>query len=123
MATREWLVDLKPSPPRTAQILLPPSQDKGTRSTGCTKPENPLLGFDADKGYYLHVLVQQCLCLSSLVQSSLDSTCNILLCRKLPPNGEELALQVMTKDDYDTNLGLVVHEIWWGHKDTMPGLP
>eukprot|EP00752_Nemacystus_decipiens_P001974 g1898.t1 len=42
---------------------------------------------------------------------------------KLPPNGEELALQVMTKDDYDTNLALVVHEIWWGHKDTMPGLP
>ena len=43
--------------------------------------------------------------------------------RKLPPSGEELILQVMTKDDYDTNLGLVVHEIWWGHKDTMPGLP
>eukprot|EP00903_Cladosiphon_okamuranus_P008036 g7751.t1 len=42
---------------------------------------------------------------------------------KLPQNGEDLTLQVMTKDDYDTNLGLVVHEIWWGHKDTMPGLP
>lgn len=43
--------------------------------------------------------------------------------RKVPPTGEELVLQVMTRDDYDTNLRLVVHEIWWGHKDTMPGLP
>ncbi|CAM9159115.1 unnamed protein product [Ectocarpus fasciculatus] len=42
---------------------------------------------------------------------------------KVPPTGEELVLQVMTRDDYDTNLRLVVHEIWWGHKDTMPGLP
>ena len=41
----------------------------------------------------------------------------------MPPNGEDLALEVMTADDYGTNLGLVVHEIWWGHKDTMPGLP
>ncbi|CAM9228209.1 unnamed protein product, partial [Hapterophycus canaliculatus] len=40
---------------------------------------------------------------------------------KLPTSGEELCLQVMTEDDYGTNLGLVVHEIWWGHKDTMPG--
>lgn len=43
--------------------------------------------------------------------------------RDLPANGEKLILQVMTADDYGTNLGLVVHEIWWGHKDTMPGLP
>ncbi|CAM9300799.1 unnamed protein product [Pylaiella littoralis] len=42
---------------------------------------------------------------------------------KLPSSGEELTLQVMTRDDYNTSLGLVVHEIWWGHKDTMPGLP
>ncbi|CAM9301823.1 unnamed protein product [Ectocarpus sp. 4 AP-2014] len=42
---------------------------------------------------------------------------------KVPPTGEELVLQVMTRDDYDTNLRLVVHEVWWGHKDTMPGLP
>lgn len=58
--------------------------------------------------------------MSNVVESPLGLD---LSCRKLPPNGEELALQVMTKDDYDTNLGLVVHEIWWGHKDTMPGLP
>lgn len=45
------------------------------------------------------------------------------LLRGLPPNGEELTLVVLTADDYDTNLGLIVHEIWWGHKDTMPGLP
>lgn len=47
----------------------------------------------------------------------------ISFCRKVPLNGEDLALEVMTADDYGTNLGLVVHEIWWGHKDTMPGLP
>lgn len=56
----------------------------------------------------------------NLVQPSLDLTD---LRRKLPPNVEDLTIQVMTRDDYDTNLGLVVHEIWWGHKDTMPGLP
>lgn len=38
-------------------------------------------------------------------------------------SGDQLTLQVMTADDYGTNLGLIVHEIWWGHKDTMPGLP
>lgn len=55
----------------------------------------------------------------------LRSTVGLSAClsRKQPPSDEELVLQVMTKDDYDTNLGLVVHEIWWGHKDTMPGLP
>lgn len=59
---------------------------------------------------------------SNVVRSSLSLDLAVL-CRKLPQNGEELTLQVMTKDDYDTNLGLVVHEVWWGHKDTMPGLP
>lgn len=43
--------------------------------------------------------------------------------REVPARGDVLILQVMTADDYGTNLGIVVHEIWWGHKDTMPGLP
>lgn len=43
--------------------------------------------------------------------------------RDMASYGDQLTLQVMTADDYGVSLSIIVHEIWWGHKDTMPGLP
>ncbi|CAM9447947.1 unnamed protein product [Discosporangium mesarthrocarpum] len=43
--------------------------------------------------------------------------------RPLPEDGSKLVVQVMTKDDFDSPMALTVHQMWWGHKMPMPGLP